>query len=282
MSKITCVGCGNMGGNIIDSFLKKGHELTIVDLNDNRAKAFYDRGAKYTPNLSEALDSKFIVFSVPDDDCVRAQLATLEKGALKNKIILNTCSEIPSDILDVERIVKEDGGRFVDGKILAYQGELGTKYGYMVYAGNKEAYDEIEDDLYALSTPPIFLDANSPVSGQIVDLVAICASFGFPLTFLEGIAYCLKYNVDVESYISKTKEMLEHLATTANEEADKIDFTKLNELPEQEVFDMMSKMMEDAGICERINEENFLKYTNKSTANHYRKLLKILKTNYES
>ena len=34
MSKITCVGCGMMGSNLISAFMDKGHEVTIVDIND--------------------------------------------------------------------------------------------------------------------------------------------------------------------------------------------------------------------------------------------------------
>ena len=30
MSKITCVGCGMMGSNLISAFMDKGHEVTIV------------------------------------------------------------------------------------------------------------------------------------------------------------------------------------------------------------------------------------------------------------
>ena len=40
MSRITVVGCGMMGGNLVDSFMKAGHEVTIVDINDTKPRPF--------------------------------------------------------------------------------------------------------------------------------------------------------------------------------------------------------------------------------------------------
>ena len=37
MAKITCVGCGMMGSNIVEAFMNGGHEVFIVDVVDKNA-----------------------------------------------------------------------------------------------------------------------------------------------------------------------------------------------------------------------------------------------------
>ena len=51
MSKITCVGCGMMGSNLISAFMDKGHEVTIVDINDRAAQPYIARGIHYNTRL---------------------------------------------------------------------------------------------------------------------------------------------------------------------------------------------------------------------------------------
>ena len=37
MAKVTCCGCGLMGSNLVDAFMNAGHDVTIVDLNEQAA-----------------------------------------------------------------------------------------------------------------------------------------------------------------------------------------------------------------------------------------------------
>lgn len=280
MSKITCVGCGMMGSNLISAFMDKGHEVTIVDINDRAAQPYIARGAHYVKNLADALDTKFIVFSVPDDNVVRKILSGCPEGSLKDKILVNTSSEVPSDVLDVERIVKAAGDHYIDSTILTYQGEVGTQYGYLLYSGEEKAYRIIEEDLYALSNPPIFLGENTSVAAEIVDLVVITAHFGFPYSPLEGIARCLQNGYDIDKYLDQMVDMLPILAHAAREQASQLHLETVDDTDVDTVCNRMTQAMKDAGVSQRLNAD-WLKATNRSVANHYLKMLHIKETNYE-
>ena len=99
MAKVTCCGCGLMGSNLVDAFMNAGHDVTIVDLNEQAAQPFVARGAHYTKNLADALEADFILSNLPNDKIVRSVLEALPKGSLKGKIFVNTTSEVPSDVL---------------------------------------------------------------------------------------------------------------------------------------------------------------------------------------
>lgn len=280
MSKITCVGCGMMGSNLIGAFMNKGHEVTIVDINDKAAMPYIERGAHFEKNLKDALDNKFVIFSVPNYTVVRAILDGCPEGSLKGRIFINTSSGVPSEVIAMEKYVNERGGYYIDSTILTYQGEVGTEFGYLLYSGCEKAFRQVEEDLYALSNPPTYLGENTPVGAEIVDLVSITAHFGFPYTPLEAISYCHMYGIDVDHYIEEVKKMMPSLAAAFKKQATEIDLLNTYGKSVDEVCARMTEAMDKADVSERINED-WLKATNKSVANHYKKMKNIKETNYE-
>lgn len=281
MSKITCVGCGMMGGNLIDSFLNKGNEVTVVDLNYEAAKKYISKGARYFPNLDPGLkDTKFVVFSLPNYRIVRSVLEKCDPVNIKNNIFVNTSSGVPSEVLEMEVYVKSLGGHYLDSTILTYQGEVGTQYGYLLYSGEKKSFDLIKDDLKALSENPIFLGEDTSVAAEIVDLVVITAHFGFPYTPLEAISKCKKYGINVDEYLEQLKELLPLLSDEAIEDYKNLKLPELYKKDFTDVAGSITKLLNESNVSERINEK-WLLATNKSVANHYRKMLNIKKTNYE-
>lgn len=280
MSKITCVGCGMMGSNLISAFMNKGHDVTIVDVNEKAVQPYVEKGAKFELKLANALNSKFIIFSVPNYTISTAILERCPEGSLKDKIIINTSSGVPSEVLTLEKFVKERGGHYIDSTILTYQGEVGTEYGYLLYSGEEKAFREVEADLYALSNPPIFLGENTAVAAEIVDLVVITAHFGFPYSPLEGIARCLQYGYNIEKYLDEMCNMLPYLAKAAREQAAKLNLTAVDNASVDAVCQTMTEAMDEAGVSERLNPD-WLAATNRSCANHYLKMKKIKETDYE-
>lgn len=281
MAKITCVGCGMMGSNLISAFMNQGNEVTIVDINDKAARPYIEKGAHFSKSLEDAAaDCKFILFSLPNYKVVRSVLEGCSKESLKDRIFVNTSSGVPSEVIAMEAYVKSFGGHYIDSTILTYQGEVGTKYGYLLYSGEEKAFRTIEKDLYALSNPPIYLGEDTAVAAEIVDLVVITAHFGFPYTPLEGISRCRQYGIDVDKYIDNTVKMLPVLARAAKKQADELDLEKLYQQPTDSVCREMTRAMDQADVSERLSED-WLNATNKSVANHYRKMLNIKKTKYE-
>lgn len=271
MANITCVGCGMMGSNIIDSFIKNGNEVNIVDVNPNAAKPYVEKGAKFFSNVKDCLECDFIFISLPNDYVVKKAFSDVSD--LKNKIIVNSCSEVPSEVIDIEKYFTEKNGRYLDCTILTYQGEVGTKYGYLLYSGKKEHFYEIENDLKCLSDPAIYV-GESIVASEVVDLVAITAHFGITYTPLECICMCDKYNYDPTTYISDLDKVLNLVCDETENDEEKCINLKLTEL-----IEYIDKKIESERIYEKINE-SFLKKENKSLSNHYKKIIEIEKTDY--
>ena len=45
MAKITCVGCGALGSQLVSALMKAGHDVTIVDVNSSMAAPYVAQGA---------------------------------------------------------------------------------------------------------------------------------------------------------------------------------------------------------------------------------------------
>ncbi len=279
MSKITVIGCGMMGGNLVDSFMKAGHDVTIVDINDTKPRPFIERGATFypTPEFGKALDTKFVVVSLPTDDVFRSVLSVVDRSELKGKIFVNTSSEVLSDVIDCKNIIESAGGEYIDTTIITYQGEVGTDYAYLVHSGKKEVFDYIKDDLKALAEP-VYLGENI-TGAEIVDLVAIGVHFGMVFTPLEAIRCCRDYGVDVDHYLNEFRELMPILCRRTRKQMEDIDLLHLDDKEMEEALATVTKAMDDADINQRFTED-WLNNDNRSVANHFRKMLGSYRSDY--
>ncbi|MGN1399456.1 MAG: NAD(P)-binding domain-containing protein [Erysipelotrichaceae bacterium] len=271
MAKITCVGCGMMGSNIVDAFLKKGNEVSIVDVNYSAVKPFVERGAKYFSNVKDCLDCDFIFISLPNDQIVKKAFSDVDD--LNNKIVVNSCSEVPSEVIDIEQFFNRKNGRYLDCTILTYQGEVGTKYGYLLYSGNKAYFDELKEELQCLSDPAVYV-GTAIVASEVVDLIAITAHFGISYTPLECLCMCDKYDYDPDLYISDLAKLLDLIGEESVNDQQKCINSDLTEL-----IEYVDNKIETERIYEKLNQD-FLDKENKSLSNHYKKIINIQKSNY--
>ena len=206
MSKVTSVGCGIMGSALIREFMKAGHQVTIVDLKQENAAPFIEKGAKFENELSNALDADLIVLNVPDHIIAEKVLSSCPKNAFENKIVVNATGNSPQDVFTSEKIVKDNGGKYLDAAIECYPNEVGPETGYVVYSGNQEAYEKVKDILAALSVPQ-YLGAEV-ASASVTDMAVIGIHYGTMMSMLEGAALCMKYNYSLEEYAKQINAIL--------------------------------------------------------------------------
>lgn len=271
MAKITCVGCGMMGSNIVESFMNAGNEVFIVDLNENSAKKYVEKGAKYSKNVNDALDCDFIVLSLPNDNVVFKVFSSVDN--LSNRLVVNTSSEVPSEVIKTKEFFEAKNARYLDATILTYQGEVGSEYAKLLYSGKKEYFDSIENELKALSDPAIYV-GESLVGSEIVDLVAITAHFGITYTPLECMCSLEKYGIDVDEYLNDLAYVLDHV------DKKMLDYESLAKKDYLELVDFVEEKMKNERVLDKLNDK-WLDSINKSLSNHYRKMINIKKTNYE-
>jgi|GEM_PF-939362 len=199
MSKITVVGCGAMGGSLCRAFLRAGHELTVVDRNKAATDALVGMGATCQPSLDEALDCDFILLSLPDHMIAENVISSCKPEGLKGKIIVNATGITPKDTKTFEQITKSIGAIYVDQAIICYPQDIGQSSAYIVYAGPKDAFLEIEDALKAMSNEPQYLGEDVQLS-EIIDLSVVGIQYGLYWFTLLGAALCMRSDMSISDY----------------------------------------------------------------------------------
>lgn len=200
MASITCVGCGIMGSALINALMNAGHEITVVDLNEATAAPFVNRGAKYSTQLSDALECDFVLLNLPDHSIAKKVIESCPAEKINGLAIVNTTTSSPAQVKEIQKVVTGLGGLYLDSAIECYPAEIGPETGYLVYSGNKAVFDKARDALTALSPEPDYLGENV-VASEIVDLGGVGVHYGFVFSLLEGVALCIKNNYDVNEFI---------------------------------------------------------------------------------
>ncbi|MCY8491133.1 hypothetical protein [Bacillus atrophaeus] len=90
--------------------------------------------------------------------------------------------------------------------IICYPHDIGTHRAYLVYSGPKEAFDQIEDQLAALSQPH-FAGTDIRFS-EIIEMSTSALQFGFYWFALLGSALCIRNKLPVSEYCKHIKAAL--------------------------------------------------------------------------
>lgn len=206
MKNITVVGCGVMGSSIINALMNGGIDVTIVDINKAAAEKFVQRGAKYFPSLDEADDTDCILINLPNHKIASAVLCSADANRLKGKMLINTTTSSPDEVKDMDRLAKERGMLHLDAKIENYPGDIGSDKAYLVYSGSKEVFDTAKNALDAIGVA-VYL-GDDIIGASVVDIAVLDVHFGAIATLAESVAFCIKYNYSVKTFIEQVTHIL--------------------------------------------------------------------------
>lgn len=211
MAKIISVGCGAMGSALIASFLDQGHDVTIVDLNQNAALPYVERGAHFATELKGCpADADLIVLDVPSYPIATSIVNTAPHGFLDNKIVVNLVTASFDDVEAFVKVMNEKGSRYIEGSIECYPTDIGKETGFIVYSGDVKAYKEVEDILRAISPEPVFLGENILLA-TIFDIVTLTLFYALTWSVLQSSALCVRNGFPIETLKSYIYPILEPL-----------------------------------------------------------------------
>lgn len=206
MKKITVVGCGVMGSSIIRAFMEAGFEVTIVDLDIKHAEPYIQKGAKHAFTLEDTEESDFILLNLPTHDIASSVVKSTSKNKLKGKILIDTTTSTPDEVRNMAQLSKDFGFIHLDAAIEVYPGDIGTPTGYIVYSGDKRAFDETKSALETLGKA-VYLGEDI-VGASVTDLSVLQVHFTAIAGLAEAAAFCIKNEYPVEKFIGQTREIL--------------------------------------------------------------------------
>ena len=197
MSKIIVVGCGNMGSNLVRAFMEGGHCVSIVDLREEAAKPFVEKGASYHKSLQDAGDADLIVLNLVNIDIVKNVIDSVDTEYLKGKLVLNTTTAIPADALEMANLLKDRGAEVIDAKILCYPPEVGTEASFMVFCGEQRVYDQMQEMIMAICRNPWYL-GESLTNASVLDNAGTEVQCAVRYAMCEAVKLAFNNNADIE------------------------------------------------------------------------------------
>ncbi|MBT2304841.1 NAD(P)-dependent oxidoreductase [Variovorax paradoxus] len=151
------IGIGNMGGPMASNISKAGFDLTIFDMDRERAQQFAKtHGVKSARTLAELAANDFIVTMLPNGKIVREVLMEAEGGALIAALkpgshIVDMSSAEPEGTRELAGILQARGIDLVDAPVSGGVGRAadGTLT-IMVSADSEAAIDQVTPLLIAM------------------------------------------------------------------------------------------------------------------------------------
>ena len=262
--KVVALGCGLMGSLLISGYMENGHQVAIVNRTASKADEFVARGATYFEKLSDAIretDPDLISFNLDTFDTCTTYLneaADLIKGRIV--VVLTTGQE--NKVLEFKALVDAMGGRYIDGCITCYPRNVGPNLdGSFVFAGDKEAWEEVKGILDSLSPMNIYMGEDVRAA-PAVDVMWLCVHYGLYWGLMQAAAACRAMNISIDMYADAIKPMAIALidmvhsnlkVVVANENYEPID-AKLytQQLGLGEIIEYCSKRGLDTSVVEAI------------------------------
>ena len=174
---IGIVGCGAMGGAMVQRLLEQGQRVVCYDtLPETRAKMTAS-GAKVVDDLGAiASQCKIIILSLPKADIVRTVMHNLGPQLQQGTVILDTSTSEPDTTRELATLANESGYAFVDGPVSG--GPKGAQTGTMtmVLGGSVESIKNIESVLAHLTSKTVHVGSSGSGHATKIANNLLCAA----------------------------------------------------------------------------------------------------------
>lgn len=137
--KVGVVGVGEMGAAIAGHLKRKGHEVCAFDVDATRLQAVAGQGIATVSGLEDLAPlAELFLAIVATDEQSRTVTDTLSRRANKNALIAVLATNSPSTMVELDRLCRERGKRFIDAPVV--YGASGAREGTLLsLCGGREA-----------------------------------------------------------------------------------------------------------------------------------------------
>lgn len=191
MNRIAILGTGRMGSALAGALLDGGKQVTVWNRTRERTTPLAAKGAKVAETAAAAIKSSEIVLINVRDYPVSADLlgAADARAALKGRLVVELSSGTPGQAREAAARVKDSGGEFIAGAIMATPNFIGTENGVILFSGPADAYAR-HDKTFGLLGGQAQHVGSDPGLASALDLALLTQMWGLLFGALQAIAIC--------------------------------------------------------------------------------------------
>ena len=198
---VAFIGLGNMGNPMAMNMIKKGHVLTVYDLNPNTTKNLIAAGAKGAASVADAVaGATVIVTSLPGTPEVEAAYLNADgivDKARAGSVLIDLSSVLPSTPKKIEARAKARGLKFLEAPVSGGVTGAAAATLAVMAGGDKAVLEEVRALLTAIGTNiyhvgPAGAANTIKAINNMMSTVNACA-------MMEGLMVGLKAGLDLKT-----------------------------------------------------------------------------------
>lgn len=218
---ISVIGLGAMGTALAGALIDTGNTVTVWNRTPARADALAARGASRAETVTEAIAaSDVVILCLTDYPAVDATLADLG-AAIAGKTIVNLSNGRPNEVRAIAARLGEQGARYLDGGIMATPPMIGTPHAFILYSGDRAAFEDAEA-LLATFGQSHYL-GEDPVLAAVSDLALLSAMYGLFGGYLHATALAGSVGFTAKQFLPLVEPWLAAMMTALPDYAERID-----------------------------------------------------------
>jgi len=198
MARVGVVGLGNIGGALAVNLVADGHDVTVTDLDPDRAAGI--EGANAVPTVAELAQACDVTLtSLPTPEVVAAVAAEWAGAAAPGAILLDLSTTLPASNQAIAAELAASGHHFVEAPLTG--GAIGAQNRALVFmvGGDEAAVERCRPILEQLGRATIHL---GPVgTGTTMKLVNSLLAFTCTWASLEGLSLAAAAGIDVRTAV---------------------------------------------------------------------------------
>ncbi|MDG4859366.1 NAD(P)-binding domain-containing protein [Streptomyces sp. T-3] len=220
-SSLAFLGLGDMGRALAHSALRADHSVTVWNRSSGKDAELVAAGARSAADVADAVAAaELIVVCLLDDASVRANLEPVAEQ-LRGKAVVNLTTSTPGEARELAKWAQEHGIRFVDGGIMAVPPMIGTDAAFILFSGDREAFDAHAERLAAFGEP-VFAGTD-PGAAALQDLALLTAMYGMFAGALQSLALVRSAQPEVSSFVPLLQRWIGAMAGGLPQYAAQID-----------------------------------------------------------
>ena len=200
-TNISVIGLGSMGLALAKTLLKSDSKISVWNRTLSKSQDLNNKGVHVCLSPIEALRcSEIIIVCLSNYEAWKNIIDSNQVDMdLSNKIIVQLTSGSIEEVTDHSNWVKKHNGDLLEGAIISFPSEIGTKDSSIIVSGNKKVITDYEHVITNLSPVYTNLESNL-ITPTVLSRAMISGILGSLVGMMNGVALCQKANISLDDF----------------------------------------------------------------------------------
>lgn len=196
--KVAVIGLGTMGRKLAQMYAEAGFEVYVWNRTSSRAYTL--KNVKVAESAEAAiLAVSLVIICVYDNQATMEILDSLDKKILARKVILNFTTGTPSEAEQLETMINQHNGNYLNGAIQVAPDQMGLPDTTILMAGDHAVFEQHGREINVLGGNIKYLNTKAAAS-PAMDLAALSWLYGSYIGLIYGVKLCQAFDLKLSDY----------------------------------------------------------------------------------